>query len=71
MLKVSVIQSEHPRLHQICQMRPWPLPFKRDLFKLRLPDVINHLLLCATAAETSTGEAIMSYSGEQRGDAAV
>lgn len=51
MLKVSVIQSEHPRPDQTCQTCLQPLPFKRDLFKLRLPHIINHLLLCATAAD--------------------
>lgn len=53
-LKVSVINYEHPRLYQRLQRNLQPLPFKRDLFKLRLSHVFNHLLLRATTAKIST-----------------
>lgn len=43
-------------------------PFKRNLLKLRLFHIINHLLLCATAAGLSTKEAIMSYSESRLGE---
>lgn len=61
-LKVSVINSEHPCLYQICQTYLQPLPFKRDLFKFRLFHIFNHLLLRATAAEINTRQLMMSYS---------
>lgn len=52
-------------------MCPQSLPFKWDLFKLRLPHIINQLLLCAAAAETNTGDVIMGgqeQTAERRQD---
>lgn len=48
--------SSRPNLSNVIQL----LPFKRDLLKLGLLHVIDHLLLRATAAKTSTGEIIRS-----------
>lgn len=58
----GVTYSKHFRLQQVCQTSLEPLPLKWDLFKLRLPHIINHLLLCAPAAETSTGELMKRHS---------